>query len=215
MSVYLNSLIAPLLVVVVGWLLKDVLLGLYQARQSAIREEWLFRLREVYSPLLLWSGLVMTEGPPSSEKFGVKELAGCLQRAGNLLSPRDYYVFIRTLEYALGQKVTLPDLKERQRARRAVYAKIERLNFVLFKLSPEFDPERYVDDLSSLKLAARSLFTFAIQVVLWASVSLVIGSVFYLGTVNAVVAALLVAIGLLVLFEEFRRRRLLIRKMRQ
>jgi hypothetical protein len=43
---------------VIGWLVKDFLLGTLAKREEAARKEWREMLTEIWSPLYCWSGVI-------------------------------------------------------------------------------------------------------------------------------------------------------------
>ena len=55
----LEKIALPAAVALISWFIKDFIFGLISKRREAMRREWEFRLREIWSPLYYWSGVVL------------------------------------------------------------------------------------------------------------------------------------------------------------
>lgn len=203
----IERILAPLLAALFAWLLKDVLLKTYASRRDEARREWLYRLREIYSPLFLWSGVVLFESDNTKDKVGVRELTEVLSKAANLLPIREYYVFVRMLEQAMRQSTEPPDGKDIARARDYVYSQIEMLNFALFRQPEHFDVTVQSDILAPFRYLARAVFSVSIQLVLWFSLFGVLWAA-YLAVLGKPVAVVLSAVLVLLLLAAEAKRRL-------
>lgn len=177
-ALVLDRIVVPLLVTVSAWLLKDVIIGLYVARREETRKEWQFRLREVYQPLFLWSGIVLFNHRRKVGGYGITELAQVLAIAVTLVPMKHYYVFVRLLEKASDQSTTAPSVDELKRARDFVYSQIEVLNFALFQQSDLFNPALQTDGFSTLRAIFRVSVAVAIQLVVWAGLALAVFAVY-------------------------------------
>ena|SRR5438067_1224636 len=205
-SAVVDKLVVPSIAAVVAWLVKDVLVRSYVARREEARREWLYRLREVYSPLWMWSGVVRFAGEPGKDRFGVSQLADTLSRAANLLPIREYFVFIKLLEQATGQATTAPSLKDIQKARDYVYSRIEVLNVALFVQPGYFQLTRPTDLFSSVRDVWRTSVDSLIQLAIWLTLTVIVVLVYRAVAGNSLALALTCILLLLILVEEVRRR---------
>jgi hypothetical protein len=202
----LDKLVIPILGALTAWFVKDVLVGSYVARREEARKEWLFRLREVYSPLFMWSGVVLFQGKQGTHKFGVTQFAEVLSRAANLLPIREYFVFVRLLEQATGQTTTAPSLLDLQKARNYVYSRIELLNAALFAQHSYFEPTRQTDLFSSIRAVTKIGLDAIIPVTIWLALTVIVMLVYRLVAGNLIAITLICALLLLILAEEIIRR---------
>jgi len=147
-----EKLVIPILVALFSWFLKDFFLGITNARDQTTREEWQFRLKEIWSPLYFWSGVLCFDGGPKSfERYGAKELSEVLAKAAYLL-PKDHYNnFVRLLQQVTEQKTQVLSFEEFAKTRRYIYGQIEVLNHVLYRQYEWMDPATQTDVLASLR----------------------------------------------------------------
>lgn len=175
----LRGLAAPIISVVGGWLLKDVVLGLYQRRRDEVRKEHLYRLREVYSPLFFWSGVSTFSHDEASRVRCAQEMGRLLQQAAPLIKLEHFLIFVRLFEKLSGQKVASPSPERVAKARDYIYSQIEMLNFALFTNGDDFDPSSEMNVLQPLRRALRLGLNGIIQLAVWmVSAALLYGTVF-------------------------------------
>lgn len=205
-STVLDKLVIPLLGALTAWLVKDVLVGSYVARREEARKEWLFRLREVYCPLFMWSGVVLFREKQGADKFGVTQLAEVLSRAANVLPIKEYFVFVRLLEQVTGQPTTAPSLADLQKARNYVYSRIELLNAALFAQHSHFEPTRQTDLFSSIRAVMKIGLDALIPVTIWLALTVIVVLVYRMVAGNLIAITLICALLLLILAEEMKRR---------
>jgi hypothetical protein len=206
-SILLGNLIAPLIVGIVGWVIKDVIVDLYKVRQKEIREERLFRLREFYCPLFFWSGVALFDASKSKQEFGLQQLSALLEKGASLLPIQHYHVFIKLVERLAGQPTAQPLPDQIQKARDYVYSQIELLNFVLFRQSDDFDPKSDIDIFRTLKRVLRIAMSGAIQLALWVVSIVLVYFVYYIATSNPVALTFTGLLFFLILVAEAQRRR--------
>lgn len=135
-------LVAPILVALVSWLIKDYIFAQQRAKQEMLRNEWNRRLTTFWSPLFLWSGMVLfpkSDDGKNIEK-AVAELTTVLAGNAHLLPKKHYHVIIMLIEKATvlpEREVYLEDICD---TRAYVYRQIEILNYLLYKRDNSFDP---------------------------------------------------------------------------
>lgn len=152
--------IVAVVVAILSWIVKNHFVGYMAKREEAAKNEWEFRLRNVWNPLFFWSGVVLFE--PSKKdledpkgSYGIKELSSVLQQAAHLIPLEHYRTFVRLLEIRTGQKNFELDLQKLKRARAYVYGQIETYNYILFGRYPWFRATRHTDPLGSIRESLR------------------------------------------------------------
>jgi hypothetical protein len=178
-----------------------------KSRQEEARSEWLFQLREVYSPLHFWSAVVLFDGPPGPNKFGVAELSAVLSKAVTLLPAREYFIFIRILEQAMGQRTTEAPKTSVLKARDFVYSRIEALNFVLFRLPSHFNLQERADPFASLRSSWRLIMTGLVPILIWLCLSALLWGFYWLIAPRPLALVMLGALAVLLVIQEILRRK--------
>lgn len=201
-----RTLAVPLVSLIGGWLLKDVLLGIYRQRREEVKKEQQFRLREFYSPLFFWTGVAGFAGDRTSRGECIKRLGDLLQKAAPLVKHEHHFVFIRMYEVLCGQNVTPPTPERMQKARDWVYTQIELLNFALFTNSDDYDPREELNVLRPVKRAVRLGLSSLIQLVIWASFALLLYGLTLVTSGNYWALGFIVVLVALVLTAELKRR---------
>jgi hypothetical protein len=136
-------LVAPILVALVSWLIKDYVFAQQKAKQEMLRAEWLKRLTTFWSPLFLWSGMILfpKDSDGKNVEKAVEELTSALASNAHLLPKQHFHVVMSLIEKATvlpNKKLDLNDVKE---TRAYIYRQIEVLNYLLFKRDNSFEPE--------------------------------------------------------------------------
>jgi len=132
----LEKFIVPAVVALISWLIKDYLFSLNIKRNDALRREWEYRLKEVWSPLYYWSGVILFGNDPKGwAKHGVGDLEKTLAKSAHLISRQHFYVLIKMIETVTGQRTRKATLEEIQKTREYIYSQIELLNYLLYRKS--------------------------------------------------------------------------------
>jgi len=163
LEIILGRFLAPLIIVVIGWIVKDVFLDLYKEKNKAVREEQLFRLREFYSPLFFWSGVALFDYGKGKEAEALKALSALLEKGATLLPLKHYFTFIKLVEHLTNQKTSPASMKEIQLARDYVYSEIELLNYVLFRINDDFDLGKDFNLLRPIRTGITIIFEGTLQ----------------------------------------------------
>ncbi len=211
-----EKLVIPIVVALFSWFLKDYFLGITNSREKMTREEWKFRLTEVFGPLYLWSGVLCFDGGPRSfERYGAMQLSEVLAKAAYILPVDHYNAFVRLLEQATDQKTGSLSYAEFAKTRKYVYGQIEVLNHVLYKQYEWFDPATQTDVLASARQLLRLVTDMTIHLVVWLGIGMLLFGL-YIAAIEGyewILGIAAVCAGVLALFEA-RRRRHLRRQMR-
>jgi hypothetical protein len=163
-----EKLVIPLLVALVSWFLKDYMIGISNSREAATREEWSYRLAEIWSPLYFWSGVVCFEGGKRDlNKFGVKELSEAISKSAYILPTHHYNNLIRLLQQLSGEKTEPITLEEFAITRRYIFGQIEILRYALYGQYEWFNPKWKIDVFASPRQLLRLITEFAIHMVVW------------------------------------------------
>jgi hypothetical protein len=205
-SVLLEKLVLPLIVAVIGWLVKDVIVDLFKTRQNEVRLEQLFRLREIYCPLFFWSGVALFDSQKRSGDLALEKLSALMEKSATLMPYEHYYVFIKLIERLAGQSTVQPSKERVDKARDYVYSQIEQLNFVLFRQSDDFDPKTSLDVLKVLKRTLRFGLGGAIHVGIWALVIALIYLIYLAVADNYYALVCLAVLFVLIVAAEVKRR---------
>lgn len=166
----LKVLIAPIVVALVSWLIKDYIFAQQKAKQEMLRAEWQKRLTTFWSPLFLWSGIVIMKDGHNTDK-AVSELTALLAANAHLIPLKHYYVIISLIE-----KVTvLPEknleLKTVNETRAYIYRQVEMLNYLLYKRDSSFDPLTNASFTGAPLVLLRAIANASAQLVIWSIVA--------------------------------------------
>lgn len=137
-----KDLLVPILVALVSWLIKDYLFAQQKAKQELLRAEWQRRLTAFWSPLFLWSGMILfgKYGDGKNIEKAVSELTNVLAGNAHLLPKKHYFVIMSLIEKATVLPNKSLDLKNVRDTRAYIYRQIEMLNYLLYKRDNSFDP---------------------------------------------------------------------------
>ena len=165
----IEKVLAPAAVALVSWLIKDFIFGLISKRNEAVRREWEYRLKEVWSPLFYWSGIVLLDDVKKGwEKHGLTELEKLLAKSAHLIPRKHYYVLMTMVELMTAQKTTKkPTLQEITKARDYVYGQIEVLNYLLYRSSGMDDVSIGTNVLHPYSFLLRTLSLGIIHLGIW------------------------------------------------
>lgn len=196
----IEKYVLPAIVALVSWLIKDFLVGLNVKRSEALRREWEFRLKDVWSPLYFWSGIVLFEGSKKGwDKHGISELEKVLARSTHLIPQKHFYTLIRMIETASGQSTPRPAIDEIQQARAFIYNQIEVLNYLLYRKSGLDDVSAATNILHPYRQLTRLIVRGAVHLTIWVAVAGSILGIYRLYTLeyyrSLVAIVLLVAIS--------------------
>lgn len=139
---FIKILVAPIVVALISWLIKDYLFAQYKAKQELLRAEWQRRLSTFWSPLFLWSGLVLFpkyDDGKNTEK-AITELTNALASNAHLLPLEHYHVIMSLIEKSTvlpNKEISMTDVST---TRAFIYRQIEILNYLLYKRDNSFDP---------------------------------------------------------------------------
>lgn len=138
----IKVLVAPILVTLISWLIKDYLFAQQKAKQNLLRAEWEKRLTTFWSPLFLWSGMILFDkyGDGKNIEKSVSELTAVLAGNAHLLPRKHYFVIISLIEKATVLPNKSLNLKDVNNTRAYIYRQIEILNYLLYKRDSSFDP---------------------------------------------------------------------------
>jgi hypothetical protein len=169
-AVVWDKLVIPILVALFSWFLKDFFLGITNARERTTREEWEFRLKEVWGPLYLWSGVVCFDKKDKEIRYGIEQLSEALARAAYLLPVEHYTNLIKLLQQATDQKTAPLSFADFAKTRRYIYGQIEVLNHVLYKQYEWLEPATQTDVLASAKQLLRLVTDLVVHLVVWITI---------------------------------------------
>ena len=180
MSANLENVLIAALVGLAGWFVKDFLFGLVKKRNELERLEWEYRLKEVYSPLYLWSGLLAMRTDKQVRNQICEHLHEVMAKAAYVIPKVHYYTLVRLLETAHGQRTSGVTENERGRMRAYLYNQIEVFNLILYRSEEAGgvgDPSRI---LSPYSRPLRLLLIALSHLLVWLLVALMIGGVLWL-----------------------------------
>lgn len=170
------KLIVPALIGLFSWLIKDFIFGLISKRNV----EWEYRLKEIWSPLFYWSGIVLfDEKKKSWDKHGIKEMEVILAKSAHLLPSKHYYTLVKLLEMETGQPTKRITIDQIIKTRDYIYKQIELLNYLLHRRSI-IDVLDSTDILSPYKTALRFLSFITFHVMIWVCIVLIIFAMYSL-----------------------------------
>lgn len=178
----IEKIVVPAAVALISWLIKDFIFGLYTRRNEALRREWEYRLKEIWSPLFYWSGIVLLDDVKKGwEKHGLIELEKILAKSAHLIPRPHYYVFMTVVELMTAQKTTKkPMLQDITKAREYVYSQIELLNYLLYRSSGMDDVSIKTNVLHPYSYLLRMLSLGIIHLSIWIMIAgVIMGTYFF------------------------------------
>lgn len=132
MSTDLEGVVSAALVGLAAWLVKDVAFSLIQKIKEIERREWEYRLKEIYSPLYFWSGLLAMRTEKERTYHICDRFQEVMARSAYVIPRSYYYTLVRLLESAHRQHTAPATNDERDRLRSYLYNQIEALNLLLY-----------------------------------------------------------------------------------
>jgi hypothetical protein len=162
-------LVAPILVALVSWLIKDYIFAQQKAKQELLRTEWQKRLTSFWSPLYLWSGLILFPKYDEGKNIdkAVSELTTALAGNAHLLPKKHYYVIISLIEKATVLPNKALDMAVVNDTRAYIYRQIEILNYLLYKRDNSFDPLTNTAFLGTPLTLLRTIANVIIHLSIW------------------------------------------------
>lgn len=177
----IEKIAVPAAVALISWLIKDFIFGLYTRRNEALRREWEYRLKDIWSPLFYWSGIVLLDDVKKGwEKHGLTELERILAKSAHLIPRPHYYVFMTVVELITAQKTTKkPTLQDITKAREYVYSQIELLNYLLYRKSGLDDVSIKTNVLHPYSYMLRMISLGFIHLSIWIIIAGVIMGIYF------------------------------------
>lgn len=175
----IKILVAPILVALVSWLIKDYIFAQQKAKQEMLRTEWQNRLTNFWSPLFLWSGLVFFHkfGNGENTNKAVSELTALLAANAHLIPKQHYYVIISLIEKATALPEKEVDMNAVGATRSYIYRQIEMLNYLLYKRDSSFEPITNISFVSAPLALLRATANASAHIITWT----LVGGFLYLG----------------------------------
>ena len=160
---------------IISWLVKDLLIKTAIKRNEAARKEWDHRLKEIWSPLFYWSGIIsFSDSSQSWQKRGIKELENILAKSAHLLPLKHYYNLIKLIESATNQKTSSASIKEVTSTRDYIYRQVELLNYLLYRHEAIYEADVAVDVLAPYRFLLRGASALFLHLIVWAAVASII-----------------------------------------
>lgn len=160
---------------IMSWLVKDLLIKTAIKRNEAARKEWDHRLKEIWSPLFYWSGVVsFPDSSQSWQKHGIKELESILAKSAHLLPLKHYYNLIKLIESGTNQKTSAASIKEVTSTRDYIYRQVELLNYLLYRHEAIYEADVAVDVLAPYRFLLRGASALFLHLLLWAAIAAII-----------------------------------------
>ncbi len=205
----IEKFIVPAVVALISWLIKDFLFSLNVKRNDALRREWEYRLKEVWSPLYYWSGTILFGNDSRGwAKHGVGDLEKALAKSAHLIPRQHFYVLIKLIEMATGQQTRKATIEEIQKAREYMYSQIELLNYLLYRKSGIDDVSVRTNILHPYKHLLRLVSLAVMHLAIWVAIAGILLIVYSLYFDGHYFPVWILAIGLIVLvIVDFRKRR--------
>lgn len=166
----LKAIAVPVLVALISWLIKDYIFAQQKAKKESLRNEWLRRLTTFWSPLFLWSGVVLFPkyGDGKNIEKAVSELTTALAGNAHLLPIKHYYVIMSLIEKATVLPEKTIDLNVVNDTRSYIYRQIEVINYLLYKRDNSFDPLKNIAFIGSPLALIRVTANTLVHLLTWA-----------------------------------------------
>jgi len=164
----ITTIVAPIVVALISWFIKDYIFAILQKRQEVLRTEWKVRLTECWSPLFFWSGMIIAYSKsPEKLSEAVNELEKILAKNANLIPLNHFHTLVKSIELATNVVDEPPDISEIQKTREYIYKQIELLNFVLFRKDTTFEPSSHVSLFGSQQALLRLTSQITLHIASW------------------------------------------------
>lgn len=189
---------------IISWLIKDLLIKTAIKRNEAARKEWEHRLKEIWSPLFYWSGVIsFSDNSQGWQKHGIKELESILAKSAHLLPLEHYYILIRLIEGATKQKTGSVNINELTSTRDYIYRQVELLNYLLYRHEAIYEADVAVDVMAPYKFLLRATSALFLHIVVWLIIAAIIVGLYfsYLKGVLWPIAISVIVILLVVYFD--------------
>jgi hypothetical protein len=171
----LKESIIPIGFGIISWLIKDLLIKSAIKRDEAARTEWEYRLKEIWSPLFYWSGIIsLSDDVEGWQKHGIAELEHILSKSAHLLPLNHYYTLVRMIEGITNQKTTRVTLDETKRTRDYVYRQVELLNYLVYRRERIYEADVAVDVMAPYRFLLRAASGFFLHLFVWAVIAAII-----------------------------------------
>jgi len=212
MSNDLEKAVFAALVGLAAWLVKDVAFSMIQRINDIERKEWEYRLKEIYSPLYFWSGLMTMRLDKERCQEICERLEEVMARAAYVIPRSYYYTIVRLIESAYGQPTRAATEDEHHGMREYLYNQIEALNLLLYRSEYVGGAGDPAAALSRQRRLARLLLLGMGHLVTWLLALIVIGGALWLYERRYSDILGGVAVLLLILLLMYVRRRTEVRK---
>lgn len=168
----LKKIILSLCLAIISWIIKDLLIKSIIRKNDSVRAEWESRLKEVWSPLFYWSGIItLSDNIKGWQKHGIKELENILSKSAHLLPLNHYYNLIRLIEGATNQKTTPITLDQIKSTRDYIYKQIELLNYLLYRRETIYEAQYAVDIVAPYRFLLRVISGFIFHLLIWSLIA--------------------------------------------
>lgn len=165
---------------IISWLIKDLLIKTAIKRNEAARKEWEHRLKEIWSPLFYWSGVIsFSDNSQGWQKHGIKELESILAKSAHLLPLEHYYILIRLIEGATKQKTGSVNINELTSTRDYIYRQVELLNYLLYRHEVIYEADVAVDVMAPYKFLLRATSALFLHIVVWLIIAAIIVGLYF------------------------------------
>jgi len=184
---HIEQALMPLVIGLISWLIKDLLVKTASKRNEAVRKEWEYRLKEIWSPLFYWSGIVIfSDSERGWKRHGLKELGDILTKSAHLLPLTHYHSLIRLLEGATDQKTSLVSLDQIKNTRDYIYKQIELMNYLVYRHQMMYEPDFAVDITKPYKLLLRGITTVLFHLFIWGLIAGVLYTLYFCFTIDVI-----------------------------
>jgi len=191
-----------------SWILKDWMFKSISSRDESLKREWEYRLKEVWSPLYYWTGILFFSGKEIGWlKHGISQIEKIISSNAHLIPKDHYYVLIKMIEEATGQNTTGLSIETTRKTRNYICKQIEILNFLLYKNNIYFDLKAAVDPFIHYKVLLRVLSSIVLNIAIWA----IIFGVFWISYAlyvkgNYVLISIIIVILVIIAIYEIKQR---------
>jgi len=179
MDNYLNLLL-PVFIGLISWAIKNYLFNLINKRNELVQIEWEYRLKEIWSPLYFWSGMLLLEVNKEERAEGVRKLQEILSKAVYILPKKHFFTLFKLIEKNTSQKTTQITNEEYLKTRKYIYDQIEVLQFLLYKSSMLDDVSVRTNILYPYKYLFRMTSVLIIHLLMWALIISILFAVYAL-----------------------------------
>jgi hypothetical protein len=171
---YLDRLIFPVSLAIISWFVKDFVFKLANKRNYAVNREWEFRLKEIFSPLYYWSGILVLRTNNEKYNYGLEEFESVLSKCSYIIPSEHFHCLAKIVEKLSIQGANGPSGDEYRNTRAYLYDKIELLNYLLYRSSEYVDVSMDSNFFSPYKYLVRVIFTAFYHIFVWAIVGIIL-----------------------------------------